>query len=98
MANKYNDLLQGKDFDLLIENGDFVLGDGLEQEVATLLNLNQGELKNNPLLGPNLNAQLKGSSREQLERKVKLHLEMDGKSTNRIHYDGRIVTVDAQYN
>lgn len=69
--------------DLLIEDGDLVIGDSNEQDVLVILQLNQGELKSDPLLGPNLTQQIRANrSRAQIQKRVRMHLERDNKDIN----------------
>lgn len=71
--------------DLDIVNGDFYLDDSTMQEVSIILNLNQGELKWNPLLGPNLVQELKRKlSRLEIDQKMKTHLALDEKDYNQL--------------
>lgn len=66
--------------DLVIKDGDFALCESEMQEVAIILNLNQGDLKPHPMLGPNL-LQLKKTnvSRFDMEKRLRVHLAQDGK-------------------
>lgn len=75
------DILLDENGDLAIANGDFVIGDSIDQEVAALLQLNKGELKEFPILGPNL-IELINSNTSELELKqiIKTELKRDGKS------------------
>lgn len=74
------DILLGDDGDLLIENGDFVIGDSIDQEVQAILELAQGELKEDPVLGVDLFRMIHSNATEaELKQRVKLHLERDGK-------------------
>lgn len=67
--------------DLRIENGDFVVGDSLDQEVGIILRLSQGELKEDPALGPGLFRLIKTNTDEaELRQLAKWHLARDGKS------------------
>lgn len=76
-----NDILLDENGDLAIANGDFVIGESVDQEVAALLQLNKGDLKEHPILGPNL-IQLINSNTSELELKqlIKTELKRDGKS------------------
>ena len=84
MANNV-DYLSDENGDLIIENGDFKKGDSTEQEVIRVLRLNQGNLTQDPLLGPNL-IQLENqrARNEDFRRLASLHLERDGKDFNKI--------------
>jgi hypothetical protein len=82
---KHSDILLDDDDDLHIVDGDFLVGDSITQEVANLLRLNQGELKFDPLLGPNLISLVNSSaSLQEIERRVKLHLARDNKNFDEI--------------
>lgn len=76
-----NDFLLDENGDLLIQNGDFVIGESNDQEVATLLQLNKGELKEFPILGPGLIRLINGNISEiELKQIIKTELKRDGKS------------------
>lgn len=74
-------LLNINDDDVTIANGDFAIGDSLDQEVGLILRMNKGELKEDPLLGTDL-IRLINSNTSELEVKqlVKVQLARDGKS------------------
>lgn len=56
-----------------------VIGDTLIQNASIVLELSQGELKEDPLLGPNLQRFIRGKANMQLvERQVKIHLNRAG--------------------
>lgn len=75
------DILLDDDGDLKLENGDFVIGDSLEQEVALLLQLNKGEIKLDPLVGCDLIKIMKSNaSNIEIKKIVKLQLSRDGKN------------------
>ena len=82
--------------DLLIRNGDFVIGESITQEVCAILRLHQGELKSDPLLGPSLTRKVKGPLNEvAFKHKVQLHLKRDGKDYEEIKDHIKIVLKDA---
>ena len=75
-----NDFLLNGDNELIIKDGDFVVGDSEMQEVGLLIGLNQGALKSDPILGVNLITNMRGSQREErIKRALKLNLAMDNK-------------------
>lgn len=78
------DILLDENDDLIIANGDFLLGDSLTQEVGIILRLNQGDLKSDPLLGPNLIRLEKSTEINEFQERVKVHLERDGKDFNEL--------------
>lgn len=74
------DLLLDENDDLIIENGDFKIGESLTQEVGLIIRMNQGELKADPLLGANIIRMINSSvNDDELQTKIKLHLQRDGK-------------------
>ena len=77
------DIMLGEDGDLLIRNGDFVIGDSLTQEVSRILKMNKGELKSDPLLGCNMIELINSeASQTSIETVVKLNLKRDRKNYN----------------
>lgn len=84
------DILLNEDNEPLVVDGDFVIGESDDQEVRLLLRLNQGGVKRDPILGPNLIQELEqGYNEEKILKKVRLHLERDGKDFN--EFKDRIV-------
>lgn len=79
------DILLDEIGDLRFENGDLVIGESEMQEVGLILQSNQGEWKNDPVLGPNLvQMNKKNESKFDIEQRTKIHLTRDGKDYNRI--------------
>ncbi|PIE50814.1 MAG: hypothetical protein CSA38_01310 [Flavobacteriales bacterium] len=71
--------------DLEIIGGDFVIGESELQEVGIILQLNQGELKSDPLCGMNMYKYIKGKGVSvELEKNLKIQLERDGKNYEKI--------------
>lgn len=80
-----NDILIDSDNNPQILNGDFSTGESELQDVAIILQLRQGELKSDPILGVNLQHFLKGKyDRVAIEKRVKIHLERDGKNYDKV--------------
>lgn len=79
------DIMLDQDDDLQIANGDFVIGESLLQEVGIIIRLNSGELKSDPVLGPNLVQLLNSKADTQdVEERVRLHLQRDNKSFDEV--------------
>lgn len=88
------DFLLDSDNDLLIKNGDIAVGESTIQEVALILGLKQGELKSDPILGPNLFYLMKSKgNKNKIETAVKLHLNRDNKDYESIK---KIINVDVE--
>lgn len=76
-----SDILLDDSDDLNIVNGDFVIGESTLQEVGIILRLNSGELRNDPVLAPNLIQLVNSASKEQeFEERVRLFLRRDNKN------------------
>lgn len=75
------DILLDVSDNLRIENGDFVIGDSVDQEVSLILRMHKGELKEDPLVGCDLITLLKSNvTNVELKQLIKLQLARDGKS------------------
>ena len=76
-----SDILLNDSDDLNIVNGDFVIGESTLQEVGIILRLNSGELRNDPVLAPNLIQLVNSASKDQeFEERVRLFLRRDNKN------------------
>jgi len=79
------DILLDETDDLIFQDGDFVIGSSLTQDVGIILRLNQGELKSDPLLGANLIRYINSNIDDvDIQTVVKLHLQRDGKDYEEI--------------
>ena len=68
------------DNDVKIINGDFVIAESEMQEVGIILQMSQGELKSDPLIGANLTNRIRGiNDKLKLQRHIETQLEMDDK-------------------
>jgi len=80
-----NDILLNEKDDLVFGNGDFVVGDSTIQDVSQLLRLNQGESKEDPIIGPGLIRLIKSKINiSRLRALVKKHLLRDGKNYDEV--------------
>lgn len=74
------DILLNENNEPVIVNGDFRTGESELQEVSFILQLRQGELKSDPILGVNMQHFIKSKeNRTAIEKKIRIHLERDGK-------------------
>lgn len=87
-------ILLGRDGDLQVYNKSLVVGSSTMQEVAIILQMNQGEQKFFPALGANLIQLVKSkASRFDIENRAKVHLALDGKSYDLIKEHIQTITV-----
>lgn len=74
------DVLLDANGDEMIANGDFVIGDGREDDGVIIMKLNSGALKQDPFLGPNLISKINSkTSLSDIKQAIGLHLRRDGK-------------------
>ena len=91
----YHDILLDATGDLEIRSGDFVVGDSLDQEVATILLLNQGQLKSDPVLGPNLIRMMNSPNVSAIVPAIELHLKRDRKEVRSISVENGEIKISA---
>jgi len=78
-----NDILLDANDDLLFKDGELVLRESELQEVGIIARINQGDFKEDPLLGPNLITLINSNApKAQIKQRMKLHLARDGKNYN----------------
>jgi len=86
-----NDILLNSENDLMIANGDFAVGDSLNQQVGLLLLVNKGEVKQHPLIGVGINDILLAESMTDIYNEVRVQLKADGLKLRKIErVDGKI--------
>jgi hypothetical protein len=83
-------------FDLKIENGDIAVANSNQQDIELILMLEKGELKQHPLLGVGLTKYLKSpkNNTSQLEREVRVNLELDGFKVNDVDFVNGLENID----
>ncbi len=73
------DLLLDDDDDLLVQQGDLVLGDSLQQEVDLVVRTSQGDWRNSPLTGFGVGRRTRAVvQREAFASELTAQLELDG--------------------
>lgn len=78
--NRFDDILLDENFDLLIQDGDIVIGNGAQQSGQMVFYSHKGEFKNHPLLGFGVARWLKKSTldKDGFLQSLKKHLKMNG--------------------
>jgi hypothetical protein len=72
-------LLLNSDFDLLVVNGSSRIGNASDQDAAIVLQLQQGDLKEDPLLGPGLTRFIRGKYNSAvIEQRMRVHFTRAG--------------------
>jgi len=71
--------------ELLISGRSMVIGETEMQETAIILQMNQGQLKSVPILGPDLVQLINtNAAKFDIEQRTRLHLAKDGKDYNNL--------------
>lgn len=83
--------------DIVVENGEMVLGDVLQQNQALILTLHRGELKESPAVGVGISDMLLDHDPLLWRSRIREQLEMDGQTVNDIKITTNGVTIDASY-
>lgn len=80
------DILVDEDFDLIIKDGDFVVGESTQQHQRFLLLLNKGESKQSPTIGVGLrNFILDDGDGDELESIITSEFENDGMKITKLN-------------
>jgi hypothetical protein len=87
----------GEDYDLLIEGGDFVVGDCLNQQVALLLLASPGDIRRAPEHGVGLSEYLLEEDNNELNGAIRLQLKMDNLKLRKMEITKTKLTVDAEH-
>lgn len=75
------DIILDEDNDLLFKNGDLVIAESEMQEVGLILQSNQGDWKQSPIIGTNLTTEIRGSANKvKRERNIRIQMRLDGKN------------------
>ena len=91
------DLLLDDDGDLKIINGDFVIGEAEVQSVERLLISKPGEWKEFPQVGCDIKKSMNGSIGRFLERNVRVQLESDGFSIEKLNITEKGIELKGGY-
>ncbi|KAF0203155.1 MAG: hypothetical protein FD170_1427 [Bacteroidetes bacterium] len=91
------DILLDENYDLLIEGGDFVVGDCLNQQVALLLLASKGNIRSAPNNGVGLPEYLLGEDNDQLNAEIRLEFKKDNLKVRKIMITSTKLTVDAEH-
>jgi hypothetical protein len=86
------DVMLGADFDLLVEDGDFVMGNDEAQRAALIIATYPGNWKQFPLTGVGEARLLNGPMNGLLRRDITMQLQADGLNSNG-RYFGEAITL-----
>lgn len=87
------DILLGDDYNLLIKNGDFVIGGSDVQHIQLLIDFHKSNLKQYPLTGVGKERFLNGTIDGALRAEIQRQLEADGYRTKSITFKENQLTI-----
>lgn len=92
------DILLDDDNDLLIEDGDFVIGESTKHHQKHLLLAQKGEYKQSPKVGIGISDFLEDDDFSGIDVEIQKQFELDGQKVNSIEVfnDGKVI-IDAGY-
>lgn len=91
------DIILGTDFDLDIENSDWVLGDATQQHQYLLLLAEKGEIREFPTRGVGIKTWLLDDQSGDLNGAIKREYEADGMKVKRVRIENGKILVNAHY-
>ena len=81
------DYAHDSDSDLLIANGDFVVGESTLQHQAIIVKLQPGELRQYPKTGVGIDNYLLAEGAENLQQEIQKNFEADGMKVRSIDFE-----------
>ena len=91
------DILLNTDLDLLIANGDLVVGESTSQHQKLLLISAKGDFKENPTIAVGAGGYLKDDDETGLMAEIKKEFEKDGMKVDEINIKNGNIEVHANY-
>lgn len=92
------DLQLDENGDILLKDGDYVIGESDMQHIEDILDAYPGEYRNAPLLGVYLQRALNGPMDGSIRKDIRLNLESDNYQVKKVELTTKIVNVDAERN
>lgn len=92
------DILTDEDGDLLIKDGDIVIGDSDNQHQEDIILANKGEYKETPEIGVGIFQMLSDDDPMSVLIEIKKNLQYDGMQVKNVKYeDNGKITIDGSY-
>ncbi len=92
------DILSDESGDLMIKNGDFVIGESSLQHIHDIVIAEKGEYKQYPMLGVGIRQELLSNTTEvELKHMIRKELELDGMTVEQIKFNHGEIDIDAYY-
>lgn len=98
MAKEVFDILLDDNDDLVVKNGDIVIGESTEQHIKAVLIANKGEFRDVPFFGVGLNNYLKADGQQVvLKREIEKMMTLDGMQVNKIQVSDSVYEIEGFY-
>jgi len=91
------DILITEDYDLRVENGDFVTGESTRQHQNLIILADKGEFKQFPTVGVGILRYLEGHDGDNLAREIRTEFNKDGMTVKGIKFNGSKIDITANY-
>jgi len=92
------DFLVDEEFDLQINDGDFVVGESTAQHQKVLIIADKGEFKEVPMRGVGARRYIEDHTPDNLAREIRTEFAADGMTVNKIQIASDLtIQVDANY-
>jgi hypothetical protein len=93
-----NDILLDENFNPIITNGDFTIGESTYQHQKMLLFAEKGQFKADPLVGVGSRRFLENSKQDDFAREIRQQFYADGMTVKKIQINENLeINIDAQY-
>lgn len=93
-----NDILLDENFNPVITNGDFTIGDSTYQNQKILIFADKGQFKADPLAGVGSRRFLETSKHDDFAREIRQQFSADGMIIRALQINENLeITIDAQY-
>lgn len=94
----FQDIILDDDLDLLIVDGDFVIGESINQEILLIINSSPGNWKQNPLVGVAINKFLASTGMGgTIRRNIEVGLQADGMTNVQVIVDETNLTAPGSF-
>lgn len=92
------DFLLDENNDLVIKNGDILIGDSTLQNQNLIIQSQKGEFKNVPEIGVGILSEINNENKREVLSQIRRNFEYDGMTVNKLGFanNGNIL-VDAEY-
>ena len=92
-----NDVLITAEFELQIANGDFVVGNCLNQQIGCLLQAAPGAYKQSPLVGVGIDDYILDTAGDELNRTIRFQFKKDKLRIKKISIGTDQINIDAEH-